>query len=189
MKKKTKIILLTLIGLSFVFTAFLYRMTRTSKYLLPTEAVTIYENSLKTKTQNLETNLEQLNKRYFDNSLHAIPQWDNFTLMGAQMLKNNFQEPILLLWYNNNSYQSPLLTLVYQNKTLNRYVIKKYKKGSTEFITYKDYEMPIFTQGGCTYVAICAFNTQTHLHGAIDLNREKDWKNTLKSLQWIKVSV
>ncbi|MCS7029437.1 MAG: hypothetical protein NZ519_11795 [Bacteroidia bacterium] len=166
------------------FSLFIYRITRTSQHLLAKEVVDIYEANFKQAPLLLQADIVQVNKRYFDNTLQAIPQWDNFTLTGAQVIKNKKQEPILLLWYRNNSYQSPLLTLVYQNKTLQNYIVKKYKKGNTEFITYKDYEMPIFTRQNCTYVAICAFNTQTNLYGAIDLNREKDWQIALKSLQW-----
>lgn len=172
----------------FAFLAFIYFITRNSENILSKEVVYIYESNTRIKPQNLETHLSELDKRYFNNQLKVIPQWDNFSFIGAQVIKIRNEHPVLLLFYQNNSYQSPLLTVVYSNEHIKNSVIKPYKKWNTDFITYKDYEMPIYQKEAYTYIVVCAFNTQTHLNGAIDLNREKDWQNTLKSLQWVSIS-
>jgi hypothetical protein len=187
MKKKSSLILITLIVFLFILLVFTYFITRTSQNILAKEVVHIYESNTKTKPQNLETRLSELDKRYFNNELKTIPQWDNFSFTGTQVIKTKNEHPVLLLFYQNNSYQSPLLTVVYSNEHIKSSVLKPYRKWNTDFITYKDYEMPVYEKDGYTYIAICAFNTQTHLHGAIDLNREKDWQNALKSLQWVQI--
>ncbi len=188
MKRKSTLILLILVVLVFILVVFIYSITRTSKNILAKEVVHIYESNTKTKPQNLEMHLSELDKRYFNGKLKVIPQWDNFSFTGAQVIKIKKEHPVLLLFYQNNSYQSPLLTVVYSNEHIKNSVLKPYRKWNTDFITYKDYEMPVYQKEAFTYVAVCAFNTQTYLHGAIDLNREKDWQNALKSLQWIEVS-
>lgn len=187
MKKKSLLILTILAVFVFILLVLTYSITRTSQNILAKEVVAIYESNTKAKPQNLEIHLSELNKRYFNNELKLIPQWDNFSYTGAQVVRTKNEYPVLLLFYQNNSYQSPLLTVVYSNEHIRNSILKPYKKGNTDFITYKDYEMPVYKKDACTYIAVCAFNTQTHLHGAIDLNREKDWQNTLKSLQWTNI--
>lgn len=185
MKNKSFIILFVLIIVIFI--TLIYFITSTSKSILAQEVVAIYENNIKTKPQNLESNLIELDKRYFNNQLKVIPQWDNFSFSGAQITKAKNGTSILLLFYQNNSYQSPLITLIYPTQYVKQSSLKPYKKWNTYFITYKDYEMPFYEKDGYTYIVVCAFNTQTHLHGAIDLNREKDWQLALKSLQWVQI--
>jgi hypothetical protein len=189
MKSKSSIVLFTLLAFAVVFLIFVYFITRNSKNILAQEVVFIYENNTKNKPQNLQTNLAELDKRYFNNQLKVIPQWDNFSFTGAQVIKAKNEQPVLMLFYQNNSYQSPLITLVYSNEYVKQSTVKPYKKWNTAFITYKDYEMPFFEKDEYVYVAVCAFNTITHLNGAIDLNREKDWQLTLKSLQWIPITL
>lgn len=186
--RKTSFILIIIILTLFSFLVFTYFITRTSKNILAKEVVAIYENNLKNKPQNLEINLKELDKRYFNQEVRIIPQWDNFSFMGAQVVKARNEQPVLLLFYQNNSYQSPLLTVVYPNDYIKNSIVKTYKKWNTNFITYKDYEIPVYQQEMYTYVVICAFNAQTNLNGAIDLNREKDWQTTLKSLQWVQIN-
>jgi hypothetical protein len=189
MKSKSSIILFTLLSLAVVFLLFVYFITRNSRNILAQEVVAIYENNIKNKPQNLQTNLAELDKRYFNNKLKVIPQWDNFSFTGAQVIKTKNEQPVLMLFYQNNSYQSPLITLVYSNEYVNQSIVKPYKKWNTNFITYKDYEMPFFEKEEYVYIAACAFNTGTHLNGAIDLNREKDWQSALKSLQWTPITL
>lgn len=185
MKKKQiiRIAGLSLLSLIGIFLLVLVIKSRTNKPSLALKVVNIYEGN-KNNTQLGDIQAKEIAKRYLSWDLTLIPALENYSLYHVNPLKSKPES--LLLHYKNNSYQAPLLVVVYKKEALSQFSVNTYKKFSHSFITYNDYEMPLIEQNNFVFVFVSAFNDSLNLNGAIDMNRERDWKFLLPTLTWVK---